>query len=149
MKKSIKPHVALQIVLLLAVFGTIWMSWNGRRSSVASKHEKTSLHNELGSAFVNAAFQYAKDLQSKGQPVPESVTLEEFKLLGYLSEQDALPFKGTQVRFYKGASETHPQSILIEVTFPDGGSIQLCGDGSIQQGNPRGLINKQKLIRHQ
>jgi hypothetical protein len=86
-----------------------------------------------GAAIVAAARAYTRDLQGRKQPVPKSVTLEELVTLHFLKPEEVTAFHGTRATIMLTSAEGNPQTVLMQVHFPDGGDIVLLGDGTVQQ----------------
>lgn len=86
-----------------------------------------------GDLFVRALANYARDCRTRGQPLPQSVTLEDLVRGGYLRTEDAGTFEGVAVTFFTDApDETRPQNILVAARLPDGTVQVVLGDGSVQ-----------------
>jgi hypothetical protein len=105
--------------------------------------------------IVNALAQYTKELRAQGAAPPKSVTLDTLVRSGFLTANDAKPFEGADVIFYTDATDTNPQSLLMEASMADGQVQAVLADGSIQQfsskqwaeirsssGQPKGAGNR-------
>ena len=86
-----------------------------------------------GENLMNALATYSREIQARGEKLPASVTLDELIRRGLLLEDDVNSFAGMKAVIFLGADETQPQSILMEVTHPDGTKTVVQGDGSVQQ----------------
>jgi hypothetical protein len=86
-----------------------------------------------GDQLVSALAAYKREIQSRGEKPPESVTLDELIRRGFLQEEDVSAFAGMNAIISLNADETHPQSALMEVTHPDGTKLVVQGDGTVQQ----------------
>jgi hypothetical protein len=76
---------------------------------------------------------FVRDLASRGQPLPTSVTLQDLVTSGYISTDEVRPLEGADVTFYPRAIDTSPQTILIRVRMSDGSEIVALADGSVEQ----------------
>ena len=86
-----------------------------------------------GAKLMTALASYARDIKARGEKLPESVTLDELIRRGLLQPEDVSAFLGMKVVIPLGSNETDPQSILMDVTLPDGTKLVAMGDGSVQQ----------------
>jgi hypothetical protein len=85
---------------------------------------------------MTALAEYRRDCQTRGEPVPSSVTLDALVRSGHLRREDTKAFEGVTVVFHSDADETQPQSILAAARMPDGTWNVVMGDGSVQQLTP-------------
>jgi hypothetical protein len=90
-----------------------------------------------GDRLAKALSEYVRDIRKGGKPLPSSITLDLLVRSGHLRAEDAKPFEGVTVVFHPEATETQPQSMLVEAWMPDGSLVALNGDGSVQQYSPR------------
>src|ERR1051326_8547122 len=112
-----------------------------------------------GDRFPAGLAAYARDLRSRGEQIPNSVSLDNLVRLGYLTAADAQPFEGVKLVFHSDADETHPQKILVDATMRDGTQFAVMGDGSVQQfpiqtlkealGQPGGAANRSQPVGSQ
>ncbi|HEX5399958.1 MAG TPA: hypothetical protein VFY06_13015 [Verrucomicrobiae bacterium] len=79
----------------------------------------------------SAARSYALDLQSHGQPVPATVTLQDLMAEGLLTPQDVGGLSGMNAAVSL-ADETSP--FLIRVQMQDGSGMSVLKDGSVLAG---------------
>lgn len=76
---------------------------------------------------------HKRDYRARGEPAPPTVTLAELIAAGHLAEADARSFQGASVVFHHDADENRPQSVLGEARLPDGSTLVVLADGSVQQ----------------
>jgi hypothetical protein len=86
-----------------------------------------------GAKLMNALDAYSREVKARSEKLPSSVTLDELVRRGFLQEKDVRAFAGMKAVISLDASETEPQSILMELTHPDGTKTVVQGDGSVQQ----------------
>jgi len=86
--------------------------------------------------LAGALTQYARDVRSRGEPLPASVTLDALVRSGHLRPEDAKPFEGVKVIFHADADESHPRSLLVEAHMRDGFVLAGMADGSVQGFSP-------------
>lgn len=82
--------------------------------------------------LASAMQAFSKDLTSRGQPLPATVSLRELIRGGYIAASDVRAFEGMDVTISLKANETKPQEILMRVRLPDGSVTALLADGSVQ-----------------
>ncbi len=75
---------------------------------------------------------FCSDQARHGQ-VPAEVSLQDLLKGGYVSSNEARAFEGFEVTFSTRYSDDAPQVILARALAPDGQSICLLADGSVQQ----------------
>ncbi len=109
--------ILLAIVLCLAI--TTYWQW------------KQPVFNDAPK-LVSAMQAYVRDLATRGQPLPDTVSLRELVSGGYVAAQDLRAFDGLDVTLSLTVDEAHPQEILIRVRLPDGSVITSMMDGSVQ-----------------
>jgi len=83
--------------------------------------------------LVAAVKAFAKDLATRGQPAPATVSLRELVGSGYIAARDVRAFDGMDVTLSLAVDEIHPQEILMRVRLPDGSVIASMADGSVQK----------------
>jgi hypothetical protein len=86
-----------------------------------------------GAAIVAAARAYTRDLQTRKQPVPKSVTLDDLVASHFLKPEETAAFRGMNATVMLTSADSGPQSVLMRVHLPEGGDIVLLGDGRVQQ----------------
>ena len=82
---------------------------------------------------TEAVTRFANDCREKGRPVPPTITLGELVAGGFLRADFTNGLVGMDFTLHTNANEENPQSILMDVRFPDGNGQLLLGDGSVQQ----------------
>ena len=97
---------------------------------LASK-ETSSRFN--GAAIVAAARDYTRDLQSRKQPVPKSVALDELVALHFLKPGEIEAFHGLKATVMLAGEDRGPQTVVMRVHFPDGPDVVLQADGTVHQ----------------
>lgn len=85
-----------------------------------------------GERLANAMARYTKDLHSRGEALPPTITLDALVGQGYLSAEDTKPLQGFELVFHTGALDTNPQMVLVEARMPDGQMQAVLADGSVQ-----------------
>ncbi|MGA2747807.1 MAG: hypothetical protein ABSG59_03445 [Verrucomicrobiota bacterium] len=86
-----------------------------------------------GIAIVGAGKTYARELKSRGQPVPKTVSLNELVERGYLKPEDIGAFRGLEATLSLTADLSNPKTVLMRVRLPDGTDYVLLADGSAQE----------------
>jgi hypothetical protein len=86
-----------------------------------------------GAAIVAAARAYTHDLQSRKQPVPASVSLEDLAAQHFLKPEEIEAFRGAKAVVALTGDARDPRSVIMRVHFPDGGDFVLLADGSVQE----------------
>jgi hypothetical protein len=117
-------------------------------------------HAVDGGRLMTALAEYAREVRSRGEPLPASITMETLVRSGHLRPEDAKPFDGAELTFYADADETRPQSVLAVARMPDGTVLAVMADGSVQGfarsrweeyskslGQPNGAANRSQPIR--
>ena len=89
-----------------------------------------------GERLANAMARYTKDLHSRGEALPRTITLDTLVGQGYLSPEDTKPLQGVELVFHTDAVDTNPQMLLVEARMPDGQMLAVLVDGSVQQFSP-------------
>lgn len=86
------------------------------------------------SKVMAAAERFKVDLETRQQPIPESVTLRQLLDQGFLAPNDAKGFEGLDVTVSLRPVDGHrPNEALVRVRFPNGDECVALGDGSVQQ----------------
>lgn len=78
---------------------------------------------------------FCRDQPGRGQ-VPPVVSLQDLLKGGYVSSNEVRTFQPFEVTFSTHYSDDAPQMILARALAPDGQSICLLADGSVQQFSP-------------
>jgi hypothetical protein len=86
-----------------------------------------------GERLANAMARYTKDLHSRGEALPPTITLDTLVAKGYLNTEDTKPMQGIDLIFHTDAVDTSPQMFLVEAHMPDGQIQVVLADGSVQQ----------------
>jgi len=73
-----------------------------------------------GERLANAMARYTKDLHSRGEALPRTITLDTLIGQGYLSAGDTKPLQGVELVFHTDAVDTNPQMILVEAACRTG-----------------------------
>ena len=89
-----------------------------------------------GARLANAVAQYTKDLHSRGEALPRTITLDALVGRGYLGAEDTKPLQGVELVFHTDAVDTNPQMLLVEARMADGQVQAVLADGSVQQFSP-------------
>jgi hypothetical protein len=89
--------------------------------------------------LTGAVIAFARDQGAKGVAPANTVSLRQLLNGGYLQSNDVRAFDGIDLVLNINASETDPNSILAQAKMPDGMSMVVLGDGSIQQMTPEAL----------
>jgi hypothetical protein len=89
-----------------------------------------------GERLANAMARYTKDLHSRGEALPRTITLDTLVGQGYLSAEDTKPLQGVELIFHTDAADTNPNMLLVEARMPDGQMQAVLADGSVQQFSP-------------
>ena len=76
---------------------------------------------------------YLRDLLSRGQPLPDTVTLRDLVSAGYISTDDVRSLDSADVTFYPTVTGANPGEILVRVRMSDGIETDAMADGSVQQ----------------
>lgn len=113
----------------------------------AGKPKPTPLIN--GERLANAMARYTRDLHSRGEVVPPTITTDTLVTQGYLSAEDMKPLQGIALIFHTDAVDTNPQMILVEAHMPDGQVQAVLADGSVQQFSPRTWAEAQRNVDQQ
>ncbi len=109
--------ISLSILLCVAV--TTYWQWKQPVFEDAAK-------------LVAAIQAFARDLTTRGQPLPGTVSLQDLVSGGCIVAHDVRAFDGMEVALSLAVDEAHPQQILIRVRLPDGSVIASRADGSVQ-----------------
>jgi len=102
-----------------------------------------------GQRLANAMARYTKDLHSRGEALPPTITLDTLVGQGYLSAEDTKPLQGVDLVFHTDAVDTNPQMILVEARMPDGQMQAVLADGSVQQFSRSRWAEVQKNVGQQ
>jgi hypothetical protein len=82
-------------------------------------HFQTRYASAAVSPKLIAAVQaFSRDLLAQGRPTPESVTLSELVMGGYIANRDIRAFDGMDVTISLTADGARPQQIMIRVRKP-------------------------------
>jgi len=82
-------------------------------------HFQTHKSSLVDSPKLIAAVQaFSRDQIARGRPTPESVTLSELVMGGYIATRDIRAFDGLDVTISLTADGTRPQQIMIRVRRP-------------------------------
>ncbi len=109
---------ALVVILALAVSGY----WD---------HKQTPFQN--APKLISALRAFLHEQATGGRQLPPEVSLQDLLRGGYLTSHDVRGLEGMEVIFSTQTDDTHPQMILARAGMPDGQSICLLADGSVQQ----------------
>jgi hypothetical protein len=115
------------IVVGLALLGVFLILFEARPRSMPAIN---------GERLANAIARYMRDLHSRGEVLPRTITLDTLVGKGYLSAEDTKPLQGVELIFHTDAVDTNPQMILVEARMPDGQMQAVLADGSVQQFSP-------------
>jgi hypothetical protein len=86
---------------------------------------------------LSAALQaFCRDESANGQ-LPAEVSLQDLLKGGYVNSNDMRAFEGIEVTFSTHYDDGAPELILARALAPDGQSICLLADGSVQQLSAR------------
>jgi hypothetical protein len=99
-----------------------------------------------GERLANAMARYAKDLHSRGEALPPTITADSLVMQGYLSAEDMKPLEGIPLIFHTAAVDTNPQMILLEAHMPGGQVQAVLADGSVQQFSPPRWAEAQRNV---
>ncbi len=117
---SIAVGIALAIMIAAALI--YWF---------ATSKESSAKFN--GAAIVAAARDYTRDLKSRNQPIPKSVTLDDLVEHHFLTPSQVEAFSGAKTTVMLMANMSDPASILMHVHFSDGTEFVLLTDGNVLQ----------------
>ena len=85
-----------------------------------------------GPAIAQAVAAFCRYQQSRGVPLPKSITLQELVTGGFLEREAIRGFGDVTVTISLEVDEKNPQSILMQARLPDGSRVEALGDGSVQ-----------------
>jgi hypothetical protein len=86
---------------------------------------------------LSAALQaFCRDEAANGQ-LPAEVSLQDLVKGGYVNSNDVRAFEGIEVTFSTQSDDGAPEHVLVRAFAPDGQSICLFGDGSVQELSAR------------
>jgi hypothetical protein len=94
-------------------------------------HKQTPFEN--APKLISAMQAFARDQTAGGRQLPPEVSVQDLLRGGYLTTNDVRAFAGMDVTFNPQTDGLHPQMILARARTPDGQSICLLADGSVQQ----------------
>ena len=99
-----------------------------------------------GERLANAMARYTKDLRSRGEALPRTITLDTLVGQGYLSAEDTKPLQGVELVFHTDAVDTNPQMLLVVARMPYGQIQAVLADGSVQQFSPSRWAEVQRNV---
>jgi hypothetical protein len=97
---------------------------NGLPDQVAAKKMLAAMDN------------YLRDHNSRGQPLPASMTVQDLVSSGYLSTNDVQALGGMDATFYPTANYHDPKAVLARWLMPDGTQMTFFANGTVQK-SPR------------
>ena len=109
-----------------------------------ARPQPTPLMN--GERLANAVARYTRDLHSRGEVLPPTITLDTLVGKGYLTAEDTKPLQGVKLIFHTDAVDTNPQMVLVEAQMPDGQMQAVLADGSVQQFSRSAWATVQKNV---
>jgi hypothetical protein len=118
-------HLAVLLglgIALLALLSFVLESYWERKQPVFQDAPK----------LVRALQAYSRDRFVHGQGLPSAVSLSDLVVGRYLTTNEVRAFDGIEVTISTTANSTNAQGILIHARLPDGTSVELLGDGSVQ-----------------
>ena len=117
--------------LALLLFATITISFALAVANFTWWQSKQKPFENAPDLFA-AVRAFCQDQAGRG-PLPPEVSLQDLLRNGYLSSNDVKAFKGYEVTFSTRYDNDNPELILARAVAPDGHSICLLADGSVQQ----------------
>jgi hypothetical protein len=118
-------------VLLISCAGIALVAILALAGSAYWDHKQTPFQN--GPKLISALQAWARDQSEAGRQLPLEVSLQDLVRGRYLTTNDVRAFAGMEVTFNPQADDRHPRMILARARTPDGQSICLLADGSVQQ----------------
>ena len=94
-------------------------------------HFQTRGSSSVSPKLIAAVQAFSRDLLAQGRPTPESVTLSELVMGGYIANRDIRAFDGMDVTISLTADGTRPQQIMIRVRRPGLSQAALFGIGFV------------------
>jgi hypothetical protein len=114
------------VAALMIVFGVDYMRTHSGHPGSQDFHDLPGLLAAI-QAFVG-------DTTNRGQPLPQSVSLDELVSRGYISSNSVCAFEGMGAKVWLRANPTGTSSeILMSARLPDGRVCAALADGSVQQ----------------
>ena len=121
-RMAVLTFAAITIALGLALAN--FAPWQGKQNTFENAPD-----------LFAAVRAFSHDREAHGQ-VPPEVSLQDLLKGGYLLSNDVKAFNGFEVTFSTRYDNNNPQLILARAVAPDGHSICLLADGSVQQLSP-------------
>jgi len=114
--------VSAGIAVLLATAGSI---------ADLGSASRTEGHLD-GARLMDGLRAYTRDQKARNTQPPAAVSLEELIRGGWVRESDVSALRGMRVTFDPSADEGRPGGTLVTARTPDGQTLVLLSDGSVQ-----------------
>ncbi len=100
--------------------------------------------------LLSAMQAFSRDLTNRGQPLPQSVSLDDLVSHGYISSNSVRAFEGKEVKiWFGGLSETELQKVLLSARLRDGSVSATLADGSVHQFSAQSFAKHLKMTGQQ
>lgn len=86
-----------------------------------------------GAKLIEAIHLYSRDLQSRGVPVPTTVSIQTLIDRKFIQAADVAVLQGMDLQIHMNADESRPSEVLVQAHLPDGIDVVVLADGSVQQ----------------
>jgi hypothetical protein len=83
--------------------------------------------------LLSAMQAFSRDFTNRGQPLPQSVSLDDLVSHGYISSNSVRAFEGMETKVWLTANPAIMSSVVMSARLPDGSVSAALADGSVQQ----------------